>query len=914
MGQDYLHELQGDPVAASLPPIALTKTVAPSVHRARVERDQILLRLTGAASRRLILLKAPAGYGKTTIGVNWAERLQKTGGLVAWLSLDDDDNEPSAFAYHITKAIQRAAPHLGRSGINLLAEAKLIAPRNVVSATINAIAENDEEFYLFLDDYHALSDDRSDELVAFLLRYAPSNFHLVLMSRTEPRFSLSRLRLEDEVAEFDISVLRFTLDEAITFLGADLSAKLAPDGIARLHAATEGWPAALQLAKITLSNSSNPSAAAQTFSGTSLKISAYLEDTLATQADEIVTFLLRTAILDRLNGPLCQAVTGMSRSRELLEALDREQLLLIKLDERGEWFRYHHLMGDFLLDRLSSRMRDEIPELHRRAHHWYASQLAWTRAVQHALAAEDLDRALAYVEQCAMSMVVTGDLLTLLAWERKLPAELMSGQLEVKLALAWGLILVTRFAEGDALLTQVEHATDEAESPELWWRSRATRGVFQCMIDDSKSARTSGLECQDKVAYDPFYRNALCNVLRFGYWKAGEFDAFYAVPKPDISDGEATYVLAEQYRLCLYGLVAWQRLRTGEALGCYSEARKLIEKYVGGKSAAAAIPAGLSAGVRYELGDISAAEILVLDELDLIESTVFHESFLPAQLVLVRAALARADRQRALKILERAERLAAGRGWFRVVSALLVVKIRIFLREGKVTEAAPALAQIEALKARYPASERCSWSDVALDHMVGQGLLAVSLGNAEAAVKLLSQAYKDLLCMENRLAALRVGVDLSQALVQVGQLTTSYDVLGQILGWAAESGAISFILEQPPTFRGMLSRAKQAGAFDACTATLTYASELLKRFDKAEKRDPRPQRGSGQHVSARERSILEFIAKGQSNKEIARNLGVTPETVKTHVKRVFVKLSAESRAQAVVRAQSLGLLRGTAID
>jgi LuxR family maltose regulon positive regulatory protein len=168
--------------------------------------------------------------------------------------------------------------------------------------------------------------------------------------------------------------------------------------------------------------------------------------------------------------------------------------------------------------------------------------------------------------------------------------------------------------------------------------------------------------------------------------------------------------------------------------------------------------------------------------------------------------------------------------------------------------------------------------------------------------------------MENRLAALRVGADLSQALMRVGQQTTCHDVLSQILGWAAESGAISFILEQPPEFREMLGRAKQAGAFDARSSTLRYVSELLKRFDQADKRDPGTERGSGQRVTARERSILEFIAKGQSNKEIAKTLGVAPETIKTHVKRIFVKLSAESRAQAVVRAQSLGLLRSLAID
>src|SRR5215475_6020202 len=200
-----------------LPQIALTKTVPPAANRFRVTRKRLLDVLQNSAVQRLTLLKAPAGYGKTTLAVDWCEQLRRTGSIVAWLSVDEDDNEPSAFAYHITRTLHRAAPDLGRSALELLAETKLIASRNVVSAAINAVAESDDEVYLFLDDYHAISDSRPHELTAFLLRYAPSNFHLVIMSRTEPPLPNSRLQLTEELVEIDITSLRFTLDEARQF-------------------------------------------------------------------------------------------------------------------------------------------------------------------------------------------------------------------------------------------------------------------------------------------------------------------------------------------------------------------------------------------------------------------------------------------------------------------------------------------------------------------------------------------------------------------------------------------------------------------------------------------------------------------------------------------------------------------------
>ena len=884
-----------------LPQIALTKTVPPSANRLRVERKRLLNLLQDSALQRLVLLKAPAGYGKTTLAVDWCELLRREDSIVAWLSVDEDDNEPSAFAYHISKTLHRAAPSLGQPAIDLLSETKLIASRNVVSAAINAIAESDEEVYLFLDDYHAIKDTRSHDLTAFLLRYAPSNFHLVVMSRTEPPLPISKLRLSDEVTELDATSLRFSLDETEQFLGAELAPRLAAAEISRLHEATEGWPAALQLARISLRNSPDAAKTVAAFSGASRKISAYIEDTLATQADEIVHFLLQTAILGRLESSLCHAVTGIARSAELLQALRHEQFLLVTLDEENGWYRYHHLMRDFLIDRLHAKMADLVPELHRRAHCWFASHQMWNEAVQHAIAAKDFETALGYVEQCAMSLVIKGDLLTLLAWDRQLPRELMRGQTEVKLALAWGMALVTRFAEAGALLDQVEAVAADDRGSEFWRRCRMGRAVWLGLSDDSARGREVAEEALRAGPLDAFNLNSVWNLARFAHWKAGEWDAFYALSAPDASIDEATYVLAENYRLCLYGMAAAHRLQIKAALRHYDEARNLAERHVGARSVSAAMVTGLRALMRYESGDVTNAEISVLDEIDIIDTTVYHESFLSAYLTLARAAMFRNDRGRAFMLLSRAERLAGERGWMRLVAVLLLERVRFLLQDGQTAEVARTLVQLRGIRTRYPAPQRCSWSEIHIAATVAEGIVATASGRLADAIRSLRWAHEELMVTDHRYGALRVGLDLSNALFLAGDRERCFEAFGQVLGWAAEAGAETFLRERQAELAPLYAAAVRQ------FSTQDPATGFLQKLLKQPAGDTAAVRKAG--LTDRERSIVGFIANGQSNKQIARTLGVAPETIKTHVKRIFVKLSAETRAQAVVRAQSLGLLR-----
>jgi LuxR family maltose regulon positive regulatory protein len=319
---------------------------------------------------------------------------------------------------------------------------------------------------------------------------------------------------------------------------------------------------------------------------------------------------------------------------------------------------------------------------------------------------------------------------------------------------------------------------------------------------------------------------------------------------------------------------------------------------------------GLTARLQYERGDVAGAEVAVLDALDLIEATAFHEGFRNAYFVLVRAAALRGDRARAMSLLNRAERLSWERGWGVVIAMLLVERTRVFLADGNIGDAMALLPAFEQLHAKHPAGISCSSTPIRTWNMVCKGLIDAASGNLAEAIVSLSEAFEGLLATDDRFIALRVGIDLAVLHVRLGSSTKAYDLLRQLMSWGAEANMPSFVLDHDRRILPILLQARDAGVFDDHQDALQFVNRLL---DQLRER-PRPSsrsvaERSREELTARERAIIEFIAKGRSNKEIARELGVAPETIKTHLKRIFQKLSAESRAQAVVRAQSLGMLK-----
>src|SRR6478609_7347997 len=379
-------------------PLVQTKLYVPRLRRSMVARPRLSGRLSHAAEARLTLISAPAGFGKTTLLTAWLAAAATDNRAVAWLSLDQSDRQPATFWTYLITALQTAVPGIGADALPLLQSAQPPI-ESVLTAVLNELAAAPNDIDLVLDDYHLVDGPDIRAGMTFLLEHLPPHVHLVISSRADPLLPLARLRARGELVEVRAADLRFTPDEVTAYLNDVTGLDLTPDDIAALEGRTEGWIAALQLAAISMQGRTDIGGFIAGFAGNDRYIVDYLvEEVLARQTELIRTFLLRTCLLDRLNGSLCDAVTGEPGGKATLEALDRANLFLIPLDDSRHWYRYHHLFADMLRAHLSEERPDEVTDLHRRASQWYDQNGQPAPAVRHAVAAGDVERAADLVE------------------------------------------------------------------------------------------------------------------------------------------------------------------------------------------------------------------------------------------------------------------------------------------------------------------------------------------------------------------------------------------------------------------------------------------------------------------------------------------------------------------------------------
>ena len=899
--------------SVKLPLVIATKLLAPRGGGSLVERQRLLALLGGPRTPRLVVITAPAGFGKTTLAAAWLQRLREAGHRCAWLALDPVDDEPARFLSYLAQALSRVMEGAGPSIDGTSTEASLAPPQAIVSALINDLAEIDEETYLVLDDYHVMSDPAIHDAVSFLVMHAPENFHLVLTARAQPPLPLARLRAQGELLEIDATALRFDANEARQFLERACEGRLGPGAISRLHATTEGWVAALRIAASGILRSGE--AAGTALSGGSRPIAAYIEDMLASLPDEAVAFMTRAAVLDSLTPGLCRAVTGVQASAQMLENLVSRQVLLEPLDAERQWYRFHHLLLDYLRVRLAERHTGELPQLHRRAFAWYAEQELWTDAARHAIAAGDADQAIAWIARCGMTLVKRGDLLTLLGWQRQFPAELMRGQIKVRLAIAWGMTLAMRFDSALAMLDEAEQDARADKPPEdladVLWECQAVRAVIAALRDDTAAALALAEACIVRRSDDPWNTNVLSNVLRFARWKAGDLDGVHATPWiPYSLEEDRRNLFSSVYRHCILGMAELDQARFDLAERQAQAAMRLAEQHVGAQSGAAALCAPILAELRYEEGRLDEAENWVIDRIALIDSVVFLEGVLRAYIVLARIAAARSNVEYAYSLLAQAEALGYNRQWDRLVTAVLLERTRLLLAEGRMSEASACVVRIERLAAVNPAPVECARSQVHRDQQLARARLASAQNRWTEAVDILDALLGDARSSKNNRAAMQVGSSLALARLASGDTDGALLTLRGVLDLASNSRAYRSILDAGPDLAHLLVRFRASSrctkALEACVDRLLAGCQRAGGSVELREHAARV----SETLSQRERSILGLIAKGQSNKEVARALGVAPETVKSHLKNIFGKLSVERRAQAVARARSLGLIEG----
>lgn len=890
-------------------PMITTKLRPPGGSSDTIDRPRLFQLVSAASSARLIVITAPAGFGKTSFAAAWLARLRAAGHHAAWLTIDPEDDEPARFLHSVAHALLRAADDIDPSAAGLSSETSLLPPRAIVSAMINQLAEIDDDVYLMLDDFHCLTDPAIHDAVSLLVTHAPPNFHLVMTTRALPPLPLARLRANGELLEIDVAALRFDSDETRNFLQQTCTGRLAPTAIARLHASTEGWGAALRLAATSIAQG-DVSADALDWAP-KRPFAAYIEEILAAWPDEMVEFLTRISVLDSLCSELCRAVTGVSASGDLLESVARRHLLLEGIDSEGLWYRFHRLLRDYLRHRLQTRYADEVPELHRRAFAWYSEHEMWTDAARHAIAAGDKERALEWVARCGMTLVKRGDLLTLLGWQRQLPSELMRSQIKLRLAIAWGMTLAMRVDEAQVLLDQIEQDTRVQvagpEQADVLWECQVLRAVTFVMSDDSTAALALAEACSTSPNADPWNANVLSNVLRFGRWKAGDVDGFYAAPWiPYLVEQNRGNVFLPVYHHYLLGLLELDRTRFDLAERNARESMRLAELHVGPYSTAAAIVAPLLAELLYERGRFEEAEDLLVERLPTIDALVMLDGVRRSYVVLTRIAASRSAFEHAYGLLAAAEALGYNRKWDRLVSGVLLERMRLLLREGRLGEASSCVVRLERLAALNPVTSPCAHTEIHQDWNLARIELACEHNRWAEVLTLLEGLHRDAQAVHNVRLMMQLKSRLAVALMASNDTDGALQAMRSALDLAAPAGAYRSILDAGPDVGLLLTRFR---ASSRCTKALEAHCERLlagcKGMQPAEPDHAQPVVAS---LSRREQEILAQIAEGHSNKEVARALGVTPETVKTHLKNVFEKLSVERRAQAVARARSLGLL------
>ncbi|MGE0298502.1 MAG: AAA family ATPase, partial [Pseudonocardia sp.] len=446
----------------AMPVDASARFRAPTYVRNVIERRRLLTMLSARRDRQLVVIHAPAGYGKTTLAVQWLRVLEEDGAAVAWLGLHRDDNDPHWFLSHLLESVRRVLPDsdaaIGELK-ELIEQSAEDTQRYTVTALLEQIARHGGRFVLTFDDLHVVDDPRIHDAVVQLLDFAPPNMALIITSRTRPHLPLSRLRVRQQLIEIDAGTLRFDTDETREFLIELNGLRLGPDDVARVSEGTDGWVAALQLVSLSLRDAADPTELIQGFSGRHHSVGEYLaENVLSALPEEILDFLISTSVCDRLCGSLAGILSGRDDGQAMLEDLERRDMFLRPLDEEREWFRYHHLFADHLRRRLQRDHPERPRLLHRRASAWFAHHDLVSEAVTHALAAGDPGRATDLVERHAMSLVEHSRMVSLLGLTARLPADAVDGRPQLLMAVAWANCLLQRSEEAQLALDHLRQA------------------------------------------------------------------------------------------------------------------------------------------------------------------------------------------------------------------------------------------------------------------------------------------------------------------------------------------------------------------------------------------------------------------------------------------------------------------------
>ena len=901
-------------------PMIATKLYVPKLRRGLVARPRLLERLRRGEESRLTLVSAPAGFGKTTLLAEWLGQTPGEDRCVAWFSLDPSDNEPSSFWTYVVTAFQRAVPGVGSAALELIASSPL--PTDVVLTTLlNELAAAPGEVWLVLDDYHLVDSGDVRDGMTLLLEHLPPNVHVVLSTRADPDLPLSRWRVRGELVEIRAADLRFTSDEAATYLNEATGPHLTAGDIEILEERTEGWIAALQLAALSIQGRDDVSSFIAGFAGNDRFIVDYLvEEVLAHQPEPVREFLLHTAVLDRLTGPLCEEVTGHDDCSQMLSTLQRANLFLVALDDQREWYRYHHLFADVLRARLLAEQPDLVPLLHQRASRWYQRHDLAEEAIRHALAARDFDRAAFLMELAVPAIRRNRQEAILLGWLKALPDETI--RRSPVLSVFFGYMLMEsgdldafepRLADAERALADEpdESARPWAKTEELRTLS-ATIAVYRASIAQARCDMAATAEHARRALDlagpgDHLARGGAAGFLGLVAWANGDVSGALETFTQAVASLHAAGNLVDELSSTVVLADMWL------AAGRPSTARRLYERAVGvseahGEPVLRATPdlyVGLGE-IDYEGEDLEAAKRHLERAAALGEGAAMVEGRYRWFVAMGRIADAEGDPREALTLLDKAERLYRP-GFFPDLRPIAAVKARVWITHGKLSQAAD-WARERDVSATDDAAYLSEFDHLTLVRLViAQHRAHPDPGAIDQAVRLLDRLHEA--AETSGRAGSLIEIRMMQALAQDAQeqRPEALQTLGQAWSLAPEpDGYVRLFLDEGAPMMDLLRDAEhQELTGDHARRLLSLSGARDGEAAGARQRLVPP---SAEPLTERELQVLRLLDSELSGPQIARELFVSQNTLRTHTKHIFTKLEVTTRRAAVRRARERGLI------